>query len=266
MGKGGVEVSHLLFADDLLLICEAEMDQMSLVMGILESFGNMSGQKVNFQKTNVYFSKNVDRIVQNEICMFASFKRKDDLGRYLGAYMAKGKGKGKNSQSLLDKMQSKLSGWKKLTLSLAGRLNLVQSVTNQMAVYSMQHVAIPVGVHKQMVEMQRDFVWGREEGKRKISAVSWELLCREKKNGGLGLRNLEFMNEALLGRVAWNMIAKPNNLCSKVLSGKYRRDCNLMNECKAVKTDSDLWRNLVRIWCCRFALCTESGSLQCIEE
>ncbi|KAI9124740.1 hypothetical protein K1719_004662 [Acacia pycnantha] len=53
------------------------------------------------------------------------------------------------------------------------------------------------------------------------------------------------MNEALLGRVAWNLISKPNNLCSLVLSGKYKKKCNFLECCK---TDSELWRKLTQLW------------------
>lgn len=63
----------------------------------------------------------------------------------------------------------------------------------------------------------------------------------EKKNGGLGLRSLELMNDALLGKVVWNILAKPDSLCSKVLVGKYGRHCDLAKECKALKSDSELW-------------------------
>ncbi|KAK4269265.1 hypothetical protein QN277_022449 [Acacia crassicarpa] len=47
MGRHGVEISHLLFADDLLLICEADRANMSTVMEVLHRFGEVSGQRVN---------------------------------------------------------------------------------------------------------------------------------------------------------------------------------------------------------------------------
>lgn len=70
----------------------------------------------------------------------------------------------------------------------------------------------------------------------------------DKKNGGLGLKNLEIMNDALMGRLVWNVVSKPTALCLKVLSGKYRRECDLSKECKVLKSDSETWKNLGRIW------------------
>ena len=71
----------------------------------------MSRQKVNNQKTSVYFLKNVDRRVQNQICDVSRFAKKDDLGTYLGAFLSKDRVRNKNFQhiNIIDTMQSKLS-------------------------------------------------------------------------------------------------------------------------------------------------------------
>ncbi|KAI9114118.1 hypothetical protein K1719_014768 [Acacia pycnantha] len=66
--------------------------------------------------------------------------------------------------------------------------------------------------------------------------------------GGLGMRKTELMNDALLSKVIWNLLANPGNLCSRVLVGKYGRQQDLFKECKAMKADSELWRNLARLW------------------
>lgn len=59
MGKDGPWISHLMFIDDLLLVGEAKEDQMESVMKILKNFGDMLGQEVNKDKTDITFSKNV---------------------------------------------------------------------------------------------------------------------------------------------------------------------------------------------------------------
>lgn len=81
-----------------------------------------------------------------------------------------------------------------------------------------------------------------------MHAVSWEFICKVKKYGGLGLRNLEIVNNAMLGRIAWSILIKPMSLCSMVLSGKYSRHRDLAKECIAKKSDSEIRRNLARIW------------------
>ncbi|XP_028775038.1 uncharacterized protein LOC114731914 [Neltuma alba] len=97
-----------------------------------------------------------------------------------------------------------------------------------------------VGVKQKLEKIQRDFIWNNNENKRKLHAVSWDVLCTSKEKGGYRLKDMTVMNDALLGRIRWNLIAKPDNLCLKVLSGKYGRSVNLRRECVVKTTDSEI--------------------------
>ena len=72
----------------------------------------------------------------------------ENIGRYLEVDMHTGNGSCRKFQHIIDKMQNKVSSWKRKTLSLAGRLTLVQSVTNKLDVFNMQHSQVPVGVRQ----------------------------------------------------------------------------------------------------------------------
>ncbi|KAL0423264.1 UNVERIFIED_CONTAM: hypothetical protein Sradi_0861200 [Sesamum radiatum] len=54
-------VSHLLFADDTLLFCQATLKAMDCIKGILTKFERASGLKINLQKSAVVFSRNTDQ-------------------------------------------------------------------------------------------------------------------------------------------------------------------------------------------------------------
>jgi hypothetical protein len=47
---------------------------------------------------------------------------------------------------LIDKVQSKLAGWKSKTLGMSGRLTLIQTVTSSLLTYSMQTAKLPVSI------------------------------------------------------------------------------------------------------------------------
>lgn len=52
---GGVSLSHLFFADDLILFAEASVSQALVIKNCLDHFCNLSGEKVNFSKSSMVF-------------------------------------------------------------------------------------------------------------------------------------------------------------------------------------------------------------------
>nr|KYP72205.1 Putative ribonuclease H protein At1g65750 family [Cajanus cajan] len=80
---------------------------------------------------------------------------------------------------------------------------------------------MPKKVIRKVVVIQRNFLWGGEEGIRKISWVSWEKICKPKDQGGLGIKNIELFNDALLGKWRWNLFHYKNQLWGQILDSKY---------------------------------------------
>ena len=51
--------------------------------------------------------------------------------------------------------------------------------------------------------------------------VNWAVVCLEKQNGGLGIKNLSVLNKALLGKWSWRFVCERNPLWKWVIVGKY---------------------------------------------
>jgi hypothetical protein len=66
---------------------------------------------------------------------------------------------------------------------------------------------MPVQVRKKVVRIQRDFLWGGVNGRNKLSWVKWKVVCKEKKKGGLGVRDLEVVNISLLLKWRWRLVS-----------------------------------------------------------
>lgn len=55
LSRGGPKISHICFADDLILFSEASVTQIQLIKGVLERFCETSGQKVSLEKSQIFF-------------------------------------------------------------------------------------------------------------------------------------------------------------------------------------------------------------------
>lgn len=56
-------ITHLFFADDLLLFSEASMDQIEAMESFLTEFYGISGQRISLNKSCICFPKNVNPAV-----------------------------------------------------------------------------------------------------------------------------------------------------------------------------------------------------------
>jgi mannosylglycoprotein endo-beta-mannosidase len=86
-----------------------------------------------------------------------------------------------------------------LYLSLAGRLQLVNSVISSLPTYYMCTLKIPITVIEIIDKYRKNCLWrGREFRAKGYNLAAWSLVRRPKAKGGLGVINLSLQNDALL--------------------------------------------------------------------
>jgi hypothetical protein len=147
VGRGiGPAISHMCFADDLILVAEASSDQSNLIRSILKEFCDASGQKLNLHKSQVFFSNNVSGDLASTLSRDLGIEITKDLGVYLGAPMLHRRASKSDYEFILDKMRKKLSGWKANSLSFAGRVTLAQSSLTSIPGYVIQSSRIPTSI------------------------------------------------------------------------------------------------------------------------
>lgn len=247
-GRSGPVISHLIFADDLLLFAEASVSQMTHVLQVLDVFCSSSGHQINKQKTSIFFSRNVSMELRNDLSSRSGFSLAEGIGRYLGSLPYVGRNKRSRYKTIIDKMQNKLAGWKSQCLSMAGRITLAQSVLGSMTIFNMQHEKFHVTVCREMEKIQRNFVWGSSVEKKKIHLIKWETICLPKYTDGLGFRGLSCMNTVCLLKLCWGVLTDPNALWVRVLKGKYARNESLKVEAVAHDQDFILWKTMASLW------------------
>ena len=80
---------------------------------------------------------------------------------------------------------------------------MIKSFLSNLPIYYMSIFKILEGVAKELDSIQSKFLWGDTDQKRKIHLVNWKKVTLCKKNGGLGIKNIKVMNEALLLKWWW---------------------------------------------------------------
>ena len=65
--KHGPRISHLFFANDTLLFCQARLGDVQAIQDILILYEEASSQQINKAKTNLFFGKSVDATTKEYI-------------------------------------------------------------------------------------------------------------------------------------------------------------------------------------------------------
>ncbi|XP_058775278.1 uncharacterized protein LOC131649534 [Vicia villosa] len=155
LGRNGVSILHLMFADDLLIFGEANKAQLNCVKATLETFCSMSGQEISAEKSSILFSDNVPRRIRNQLTHISGFRETQSFDKYLGIPL-KGKANRKQDfQYVVDQVANKLSGWKARNLSFAGRVTLAKSVIEAIPTYPMMTNLIPKASIYEIQKIQR---------------------------------------------------------------------------------------------------------------
>ena len=136
--RSGPKISHLFFADDLVLFVEASIDQAVVLKNILQEFCEMSGQKVNLEKSKLFCSPNTPNDLTQTISDNMGVSRTQNLGKYLGMPLIHSKVTSRTYPEFVEKVNKRLAGWKSKCLSFAGRTTLIKSVISAIPSYAMQ--------------------------------------------------------------------------------------------------------------------------------
>ena len=241
--RGCPRVTHLLFADDVILFYKASVKESRVLKNILQQYEDSSGQKINTDKFSIFFSPNTSQEAKDEILTNLGPMQDTRHTKYLGLPSFIGRLKKQVFATLKERIAQKLAGWKGKLLSMGGKEILIKAVAQAIPTYTMGCFLLPQNLCDDIESMMRNFWWGQRQQENKICWVSWKTMCKQKANGGMGFRNLQGFNKALLARQLWRILQNPNTLVARVFRVRYFPIGDILNA-NIRNSPSYSWRSI----------------------
>ena len=121
---------------------------------------------------------------------------------------------------ILEKMEQRLVGWKRLYLLKEGKVTLIKSTLSSLPTNFLSILPISRKVANRMEKLERDFLWSSISGDSKLRLVKWAKVCKPLQIGGLGIRRLRSFNSTLLGKWLWRYGLDIDALWRRVIEAK----------------------------------------------
>jgi hypothetical protein len=182
-------VNHLLFANDSLLFVKASEEGACDVKSLLDKYCEASRQRVNLDKSSVFFSKGCPETSRQIVKDILQVPNETLNERYLGMPSDVGRSLNGAFKHLKDRIWTHVQAWLEQLLSAAGKEVLIKLVLQAIPIFSMLCFKLPKGLCDHINSLIRNFWWGSKKGKRRTHWVSWEVMCSPKAAGGLRNRH-----------------------------------------------------------------------------
>lgn len=223
-----LSISHLFYADDAVFVGKWSEANILNLMRILHCFNLTSGLKINLEKTNLFGvgsqSQEVVDMADKIGCKGGAFPFK-----FLGIPVGSSPSRINFWQPLVDKFHNKLSTWKSISLSYAGKVTLCKSVLGSLGNYLFSLYEAPAAVLNSLERLRSKFFWGVKEQEKKVSWIAWNDMIASKEAGGLGIGSLKALNLALMAKWWWRVKTEKDALWVQLISAIHgtRRNCRI---------------------------------------
>ncbi|CAI5481266.1 unnamed protein product [Closterium sp. Yama58-4] len=197
--KRGVKGSldYIGYADDTTLVLKGK-EQVVVAEKLLGEFAEISGLKVNRDKTTLMpLGKNLRRLQP----ITSSFKwaEKNASKRLLGIWITSGGSPGPAWDKAFEKVSAVLSCWESKHLKTSARVTIINCYVMPILLFQAQIYAPLYDVWTKVKRLCHNFISGGKALLDKhFTLWSYELSCRERKEGGLGVIDLRHRIDSMV--------------------------------------------------------------------
>jgi ribonuclease HI len=135
------------------------------------------------------------------------------------------------------------------TLSLEIQHDCCKTNVDQICLLYMSNILFSKKFLAKITAIIRNFWWTgvREEPSTKsLCLKAWADICTDKKIGGLGIRNLQAINQGLILSAAWRLAKDPQSQLAQILKAKYHHDTSIWRA-KPNKPKSAFWTAILKV-------------------
>jgi hypothetical protein len=240
--EGGI--THLQYADDTIIFLNLDDQSIVNTKFLLYCFEEMSGLRVNYQKSEVFVlgsdEEETNRVAEMFNCNVGQLPM-----RYLGIMVNNSHMTANDLSYVHQKVEKRIPTWKSAGLSSGGKMILIESCLSSVPNYTMSVYLLQEEVHQKMDSARANFFWHGPNMKRKYHMAKWETLATPKNVGGVGFTNTRVMNKCLLSKWIYKLERGDDTLCCNLLRRKYLKRKGIYN-CKN-KSGSQFWKGLLSI-------------------
>ncbi|KAJ0768031.1 putative RNA-directed DNA polymerase [Helianthus annuus] len=170
--NSGPMLSHLLYADDAMVMGEWTQANFRSLRRLLWVFRLCSGLRININKSMLYGIGKPIMEVQDKAtwlgCRYGEVPFK-----YLGILVGGNMSRINSWDPVIQVFKKRLSLWKARTLSMGGRLVLVKSVLESIPTYFFSLYKAPVTVINNLEGLIKRFLWGGGGQMRSVKYIGW---------------------------------------------------------------------------------------------
>ncbi len=243
------------YADDTTLSVLYDADTLNTVLNIFDHFEQLSGLKVNYNKTEVL---RIGSIRDSNARFYTTKPLKwSDTGSLtlLGVTISVDRNVliDINYVQLIEKIKDKINLWSRRKLTIFGRILIIKTLLFSQLIYKMNVLpSLSDSCVKKLKDMFANFLW-----ENKPAAVAHDVMISDYENGGIKMVDINLKEKAI--KAAW-AVRLFNNSDAPWAKLAYRQlnpeldsliwQCNL-SETDAIRLPikSAFWKDVLTSWC-----------------